>query len=97
MGVTGSYFGALIIGEILVSAQALVGVAMIFVGRFPVDALHILYGIVIPLSWAAVYIYTRGAQTTREMIIYGIMSFFVMGLGVRAIMTGGTAPVCLPF
>jgi hypothetical protein len=97
MGVTGSYFGALIIGEILVIAQALVGLGLVFVGRFPPDGLHLLYGVVIPLSWAAVYIYTRGSQTKREMIIYGIMSFFVMGLGIRAIMTGGITPVCLPF
>lgn len=97
MGVTGSYFGALIIGEILIVAQALIGLALVFAGHFPLDGLHLLYGIVTPLSWAAVYVYTRGAQTRREMIIYGAMSFFVMGLGIRGIMTGGAAPVCLPF
>ncbi len=97
MGVTGSYFGALIIGEIFIIAQALIGVALIFTGRFPLDGLHLLYGIVIPLSWAAVYVYTRGAQTKREMIIYALMSFFVMGLAIRGIMTGGATPTCLPF
>lgn len=97
MGVTGSYVGALIIGEILILAQAVMGVLLIVSGRFPMDGLHLLYGIVIPLAWAAVYVYTRGAQTRREMIIYGVMSFIVMGLGIRGIMTGGAAPVCLPF
>jgi len=97
LGVTGSYFGALIIGEILVLAQALIGVTLLLTGRFPMDGLHFLYGFLVPLSWAAVYVYTRGAQTKREMIIYGVMSFFVMGLGIRGIMTGGAAPVCLPF
>jgi hypothetical protein len=97
MGVTGSYFGALLIGEILMIAQAVIGVALIVTGRFPMDGLHLLYGVVIPLSWAAVYVYTRGAQTKREMIIYAVMSFIVMGLGIRGIMTGGAAPVCLPF
>jgi hypothetical protein len=97
MGVSGSYFGALVIGEILIIGQALVGGLLLVSGNFPVDGLHILYGIVIPLSWAAVYIYTRGAQTQREMMIYAVMSFIVMGLGIRGIMTGGAMPVCLPF
>jgi len=97
MGVSGSYFGALVIGEVLIVAQALVGVALLLTGQFPVDGLHLLYGIVIPLAWVAVYVYTRGAQTRREMIIYAVMSFFVMGLGIRGIMTGGSMPVCLPF
>lgn len=97
LGVSGSYFGALVIGEILILAQALVGVALLLTGRFPLDGLHLLYGIVIPIAWGAVYVYTRGAQTHREMIIYGVMSFFVMGLAIRGIMTGGSLPVCLPF
>ncbi len=97
LDVSGSYFGALVIGEILIIGQALVGLLLIFTGRFPMDGLHILYGIVIPLSWLAVYIYTRGAQTRREMMIYAIMSFFVMGLGIRGIMTGGAVAVCIPF
>ncbi len=97
MGVTGSYLGALIIGEILIVAEAVVGVALLVSGNFPVDGLHLLYGVVTPLAWAAVFVYTRGAQTKREMMIYALMSFFVAGLGIRGIMTGGAAPVCLPF
>ena len=97
MGVTGSYIGALFVGEILIIAQAVIGLALILAGRFPMDGLHLLYGVVTPLAWAAVYVYTRGAQTKREMIIYGLMSFFVMGLGIRGIMTGAAAPTCLPF
>lgn len=97
LGVTSSYFGALVIGEILIIAQGLIGVGLLVSGHSPLDGLHFLYGIVIPLAWAAVYVYTRGAQTKREMLIYAIMSFFVMGLGVRGIMTGATTPSCLPF
>jgi hypothetical protein len=96
-GVTSSYFGALVIGEILVIAQALIGLFLVVTGRTPADGLHYLYGIVVPLTWVAVYIYTRGAQTRREMIIYGLVSFFVMGLAIRGIMTGASNLVCLPF
>lgn len=96
-GVTGSYFGALVIGEILVIGQALVGLGLVLTGQFPPDGLHFLYGVVVPLTWVAVYVYTRGQQTRREMIIYGVVSFFVMGLAIRAIMTGSANPSCVPF
>ncbi|HZQ05269.1 MAG TPA: hypothetical protein VFD70_01730 [Anaerolineae bacterium] len=96
-GVTGSYFGALAIGELLVIAQALIGLLLVLTGHAPADGLHYLYGIVVPLTWVAVYIYTRGAQTRREMLIYGIVSLFVMGLAIRGIMTGGANPSCLQF
>lgn len=97
LGVTSSYFGALVIGEILIILQGVIGVVLLVTGHAPLDGLHFLYGIVIPLAWAAVYVYTRGAQTKREMLIYAVMSFFVMGLGVRGIMTGAATPGCIPF
>lgn len=97
MGVTGSYFGAVIVGEILILAQAVLGVILLLTGHFPMDGLHLLYGVVTPIAWAAVYVYTRGGQTKREMIIYALMSFFVMGLAIRGIMTATLTPSCLPF
>src|SRR6476646_5710949 len=72
MGVTGSYFGALVVGEVLIVAEAVMGLTLLIVGHFPLDGLHFLYGVVTPLSWAAVYVYTRGAQTKREMLIYAL-------------------------
>lgn len=95
MGVTGSYFGALVIGEVLTVVQALVGVLLVITGHWPPDVLHFLYGIVVILSWLMVYIYTKGATTRREMLIYAIVSFFVMGLAIRGIMTGSEVPSCL--
>lgn len=97
LGVTGSYFGAVIIGEILILAQAVLGVILLLTGHFPMDGLHLLYGVVTPIAWAAVYVYTRGGQTKREMIIYALMSFFVMGLAIRGVMTATLAPSCIPF
>lgn len=97
LGVTSNYRGALVIGELLVVAQALIGLLLVFTGYFPPDALHFLYGIVVLLAWVMVYIYTKGAMTKREMLIYGVVSFFVMGLGIRGIMTGSQIPSCLAF
>jgi hypothetical protein len=95
-GVTGSYFGALVVGEILVIAQALLGVILVLAGEWPMDALHFLYGVVVILMWVMVYIYTKGGTTRREILIYAVVSFFMMGLAIRGIMTGAAIPVCLP-
>lgn len=96
LGVTGSYLGAIAVGEILVMAQGLIGVILVLLGRSPADWLHVLYGIVIAISWVAVYLYTHGETRRREMAIYSLVSFFVVGLAVRAIMTGSAGSACLP-
>ncbi|OQY93766.1 MAG: hypothetical protein B6D41_07390 [Chloroflexi bacterium UTCFX4] len=95
LGVSNNYRGALMIGELLVIGQALVGVTLVIVGYWPPDVLHFLYGIVIALMWVMTYIYTKGAMTRREILIYALVSFFIMGLAVRGIMTGSFNPSCL--
>ncbi len=95
-GVSGNYLGALVIGEILVLAQAVLGMALVFGGKFPTDALHFLYGVTIAISWPGAYTYTHGETGRREMGIYALVSFFVFGLAVRALMTGAVGAECLP-
>ncbi len=94
-GVSNNYRGALVIGELLVIGQALVGLGLVITGYWPPDVLHFLYGIVVMLMWVMTYIYTKGAMTRREVLIYAVVAFFIMGLGIRGIMTGSQAPSCL--
>jgi uncharacterized membrane protein len=94
-GVSNNYRGALVIGELLVIGQALVGVLLVITGHWPPDVLHFLYGIVVVLMWVMTYIYTKGAMTRREVLIYAMVSFFIMGLAIRGIMTGSQVPSCL--
>lgn len=95
LGISNNYRGAVVIGEILVIAQALLGVLLVVTGHWPMDTLHILYGIVVVLMWIMTYIYTKGAMTRREMLIYAVVAFFISGLAIRSIMTGSQVPVCL--
>lgn len=88
-GVNSSYWGALIIGEILVIGQGVIGLLMVFLGAVPADLIHFLYGVLVALGWPAVYIYTNARATRNEAAIYALVSFFIFGLGIRAIMTGG--------
>ncbi len=89
--VSPSYRGALLIGEILMLVQAAVGILLVITGRLPADLLHFLYGVLVALSWPGVYIYTNARMGRSEAGLYALVSFFIFGLAIRAIMTGTAA------
>ncbi len=83
-----SYWGALIIGQVLMTGQGLIGLLLVLGGARPVDLLHLLYGVLVALSWPAVYIYTNARTGRTQVGIYALVSFFIFGLAIRAMMTG---------
>lgn len=87
-GISFSYWGTLVIGEILLVVQALLGVAMFLQGGRPPRIIHFLYGVLVLLVWPGVFAYTQGRDTRREALIYGLASLFLFGLVLRAISTG---------
>ncbi len=87
-GVSSSYWGALVIGELLMLAQGLLGILLLLGGARPADWLHLLYGFLVALSWPAAYMYTHARGDRREAGIYALVSFFIFGLALRAITTG---------
>lgn len=89
-GVNSNYWGALIIGEIVMIGQGLIGVLLVLTGHAPADVLHFLYGVLVALAWPGVYVYTNARAGRNEAAIYALVSFFIFGLAIRAIMTGGT-------
>lgn len=88
-GVSSNYWGALIIGEILVLGQGVLGVALVISGARPADLLHFLYGVLVALGWPAVYLYTNARATRTEAAFYALISFAIFGLAIRGMMTGG--------
>lgn len=88
--VSSNYWGALIIGEALMLVQGLVGILLLVGGGRPADVLHFLYGVLVALSWPGVYVYTNARAGRSEAALYALVSFFIFGLSIRAIMTGGT-------
>lgn len=87
-GLTPSYWGTLVIGELLLAAQAVIGVVMYIQGGRPFRIIHFLYGVLVLLVWPGVFAYTDGRNTRREALIYGLASLFLFGLSLRAISTG---------
>jgi heme A synthase len=88
-GVSPSYWGALVIGEILMIAQGVIGAILVLSGALPSDLIHFLYGVLVALAWPGVYVYTHARTGRGEAGWYALVSFFIFGLTIRAIMTGG--------
>jgi hypothetical protein len=86
--VSGSYAGALAIGEALIVAQVGAGVAMLATGARPPTPTHYLYGLtavlVLPFAWS----YLRARNQRQALLIYSLVALFIFGLAVRGVVTG---------
>jgi hypothetical protein len=86
-GLSSNYWGALIIGEVLIVVQGLLGGYLWLIGLRPERSIHVLYGLVAALTIPAIYAFTKGGQARREMLIYGVALLFLVGILIRAIGT----------
>jgi hypothetical protein len=87
--ISGSYKGALAIGELLMLAEFVVGVLLLFGGAQPARfSIHILYGIVAIIGLPGAFAYTRGRDDRWELLIYVTVCLFLCGIALRAMSTG---------
>lgn len=85
-GVDSNYWGALVIGELLLLVQAALG-AFIYlsgIGHLTRQYMHILYGVVSVLVIPTVFAFTRGDDRHRVSLVYGAALLFNMGVIMRA-------------
>ncbi len=83
----GGLNSALVIGEGLFAVEVIVGLMLLLFGFQPARSIHVLYGITIVLTLPAIFAFTRGRNTTRESLLYGLGMLFIWGLAERAVMT----------
>jgi hypothetical protein len=87
-GPDSSFFGALVIGEILMLVQGALGAYLFFSGLRPGRPIHILYGIISVITVPAVYAFTHGNEERRDSLVYGAVLLFLVGILLRALQTG---------
>ena len=88
-GISGSYKGALAIGELLMLAEFLIGVLLVISGAQPYRfGIHVLYGIVAVITLPGTFAYTRGRDDRWEQLIYVTVCLFLCGIALRALTTG---------
>ena len=83
-GVDGSYLGALVIAEVLIIIQTILGV-LYFMNGAPLDnpAMYALYELCLLVCIPAFYAYVQGQDSRREMLLWALVTFFVFGLTLR--------------
>lgn len=90
-GMDSSYWGAVVIAEVLILLQGALGLILYFVGLTPARGwVHILYGIVGAIALPAVYLYTKGRDDRRDVLMYAVVFMFQTGVFMRAMITGGS-------
>ena len=91
--VTPSYWGIIVVGNLLTVAQGAIGLLMAFSGAQTGEWTHILYGITaalwIPIISFVNQQFNKGERNVRETLIVALVSLFQVGVAIRAIGTGG--------
>jgi hypothetical protein len=87
-GVDGNIIGAVIVGELMMLAQATLGIFLLVAGLWPGGwGIHFLYGSLSVLFFPALWAYTRGATDRRAALTWAVGGLFMMGVTLRAIGT----------
>lgn len=87
-GLSPSLSGALVIGEVLIVVQGLLGAISYAAGSRPGQAVHVLYGLTAVITLPAIYSYARGRSAKQQALFLGIGALFIFGLAIRGMATG---------
>lgn len=86
---TSSYWGGLVILEVLMIVQVVLG-AIVFSsgGQLARPIVHLLYAATAILSLPAAYVYTGGKDTRRESLLYAVVCLWLLFIVDRGRVTG---------
>jgi hypothetical protein len=85
--VDGSYFGALVIGELIYLLEAILGAILYFTPSGPASWIHILYGVFSAIFLPGLFTYLKGDDSNRAQWAYALGALFMFGLVLRSITT----------
>jgi len=86
--VGGDFWGAIVIGEILIVAHTISGIVAALGGAAPARTVHFLYGAVAVITWPAIFAFTQSDDGPKHTILYWVLgSAFLFGVSLRAAQT----------
>ncbi|NJN17293.1 MAG: hypothetical protein HC822_13995 [Oscillochloris sp.] len=88
-GVDRGYLGALAVAQLLLTAEAFLGLILFIAGGAPGRlALHLIYGAVAILILPAAWLWLRDHRGRRNALSYSAICLFLAGIAIRAFETG---------
>jgi hypothetical protein len=84
--VDGRYYSTLVLAELLVVAQAALGIVLVLLGRSPLSELHFLYGGLSVVLLPVAYNYATQRRWSAPLVC-GLTTLFIFGLAIRAFTT----------
>ena len=88
-GPSSLYRSGLMIGQLLTTAQALLGAALLLGGRQPADtALHLVYAAVALATLPAAGRYARDRARRQQTLTYALACVFLCAIILRSLETG---------
>jgi len=88
-GFSNSYWGSVVIAALLILLQGLLGSYLWLRGSRPAgEIMHILYGLVGVIGLPAVFVYTKGREDRRTLLVYALVFMALIGIFSRAVFTG---------
>lgn len=83
----GNFNGALVLAVAVFVIEGVLGMLLVLLGLTPARTVHFLYGVTILLTIPAIFAFTRGRNSSRESLLYGLGMLFIAGLNDRAAQT----------
>ncbi len=90
-GLSGSLSGALVLGEGLIFLQGALGIILYLAGARPANGFHWLYGASALVTLPFIYGLVRNQPVRIQVLWLAFGTFFIFGLSIRGITTGGGA------
>lgn len=84
----GSISGALVIGQILITIQVILGLILLTDGFRPLSNIHYLYGVTGIIAMPFAYSYLQKRAPREALLFFSLVALFIGGIGIRAITTG---------
>ena len=87
--VSPSYWGVIVVGNLMAAGQGLIGLLMFLGGAQPTQGwIHILYGIVAVMWIPLIQFFNRNRTGRSETLVVALISLFECGIALRASATG---------